>query len=415
MQYHAIITISLLYFPMSIRNFINKYISASSKGFIHGYAIIALLTFIGIPLNTLGCTSAIIGPEASASGRPLLWKHRDTSTTDNKVEYIDAGTDGGYSYVALFNAKDRQLKEAWTGMNEVGFAVMNTASYNIKDDNVPAKNMDKEGLVMTIALRTCRTVDDFEELLKTLPRPMGVEANFGVIDALGNGAYFETNNHSFVRFDLKDAPGHVLIRTNYSHSGRPEQGYGYVREANAEVLLADAIKEGNITAEMLTENLSRSFYHDVRKKDALESGERWAVDEDFIPRYKSTATVVIEGIHPLADINEATPEKIIPQYIMWTGLGYPPVTDIYPVWCHKDGVEEGLRGIGQGGTSPICNESKKRRAEVFPDRKGGNKKYIDLTVLSNENGTGYLQILPPRNHITYERISHKRDTGEIKF
>ena len=106
------------------------------------------------------------------------------------------------------------------GMNEVGFAVMNTASYNIKNDKVPDRQMDREGLVMTIALRSCRTVDDFETLLGSLPRPMGVEANFGVIDSEGNGAYFETNNDSYVKFDLADAPGGVLIRTNYSHSGR---------------------------------------------------------------------------------------------------------------------------------------------------------------------------------------------------
>ncbi len=34
----------------------------------------------------------------------------------------------------------RDLKEAWIGMNDAGFAVMNTASYNIKDDRIPAKN-----------------------------------------------------------------------------------------------------------------------------------------------------------------------------------------------------------------------------------------------------------------------------------
>lgn len=111
------------------------------------------------------------------------------------------------------------------GMNDVGFAVMNTASYNIKDDKVPASKMDKEGIVMTKALKHCRTVDDFARLLETLPRPMGVEANFGVIDASGNGAYFETNNHSYKRFDLKDAENGVLVRTNYSHSGRPGRGF----------------------------------------------------------------------------------------------------------------------------------------------------------------------------------------------
>lgn len=360
------------------------------------------------------CTSAVIGAKASASGRPLLWKHRDTNTTDNKVEYV-APADGSYGYVALFNAKDKNLREAWTGMNEVGFAIMNTASYNLKDDKVPNKDMDKEGYVMTIALRTCRTVDDFQKLLETLPRPMGVEANFGVIDALGNGAYFETNNHSFRKYDVNDAPDNILIRTNYSHSGRPNEGYGFIREANAEVLLKEIAKETNITPEYLTETVSRSFYHDVKKEDAIASGDKWAIDEDYIPRFKSTATIVIEGIPPLKAIDDATPELIVPQYIMWTGLGYPPVTDIYPVWCHPKGVEEGLRGIGPNGTSPIGNISKQRRSEVFPPRKGGNKKYIDLRVLSNQDGTGYLQVLRPKNEATYRLISHKRDAGEISF
>lgn len=376
---------------------------------------VSLVIALFIAFPTIACTSAVIGADASASGRPMLWKHRDTSTTDNKIEYVAAGDEGGYAYVALFNAKDKQLKEAWTGMNEVGFAVMNTASYNIKDDKVANKNMDKEGLVMTIALRTCRTVDDFERLLCNLPRPMGVEANFGVIDALGNGAYFETNNHSYVKYDIKDAPGHVLIRTNYSHSGRKNEGYGYVREANAEHLLADAIDHRSITPELLTEEVSRSFYHDVKGKDAVEEAERWVVDEDYIPRYKSTATIVIEGIPPLKDIEDATPEVIIPQYIMWSGLGYPPVAEIYPVWCHRNGVDSALRGIGPNGTSAAGNLAKSRRGEVFPPKKGGNSKYIDMTVLRNDDGTGYLQVIPQRNRETYLLIQHKRDNGEIKF
>lgn len=365
-------------------------------------------------LDSVACTSAIIAAKASKSGRPMLWKHRDTSTTDNTVEYIPS-FDGSYAYVALFNAKDRRHLEAWTGMNEVGFAVMNTASYNIKDDNVPQKDMDKEGLVMTMALKSCRTVDDFEKLLCDLPRPMGVEANFGVIDAEGNGAYFETNNHSYVKYDLADATDGVLIRTNYSHSGRKGEGYGYVREANAEYLIGEALKEGAISAEFLTEDASRSFYHDVRKVDALESPERWAVDEDFIPRYKSTATIVIEGCIPVEDASLITSKDVVPEYIMWTGLGYPPCAEIVPVWCHQDGVNDELRGLQANGTSELCNTVKKRRGEVFPKRKGGNTKYIDTNVLRNENGTGYLQTIVPKNRETYHLISLKRDEGRINF
>ena len=105
------------------------------------------------PAAVFACTSAIIAADANPYGRPILWKHRDTSTIDNKVEYIPANQEG-FGYVALFNAADALLREAWMGMNDAGFAVMNTASYNIKDDRVPAKDMDKEGILMTRALRT---------------------------------------------------------------------------------------------------------------------------------------------------------------------------------------------------------------------------------------------------------------------
>ena len=78
-------------------------------------------------------------------------------------------------------------------------------------------------------------------------------------------------------------------------------------------------------------------------------------------------------------------------------------------------MREDLRGIGPDGTSPMGNIVKKRRSEVFPPRKGGNTKYIDLQVLSNSEGTGYIQTLVPRNKETYRLISARRDRGEIEL
>lgn len=375
---------------------------------------IVLLVVAGCPMESCACTSAIISADATLSGRPMLWKHRDTSATDNKVEYV-AGEDGAYSYVALFNASDRKLEEAWTGMNQMGFAIMNTASYNIKDDRVPQKEMDKEGILMTQALRSCVTVDDFARLLDEYPRPMGVEANFGVIDAYGDGAFFETNNHSYVRYDLRDEKDGVLIRTNYSHSGRKGEGYGHIREANAEHILRPYIARRSLTPEVLTENASRNFYHDLRKADALDSSEIWIVDQDFIPRYKSTATIVIEGIKPLVPGQEIDSSEIISEYIMWTGLGYPPCAEIVPVWCHQEGVDRDLRGVSTNGTSPMCDKVKRRRSDVFSLNKGEKDKYFDRTKLRNELGTGYIQTLVPRNLEVYRLIKAKRDRGDISF
>lgn len=353
------------------------------------------------------CTSAVVGAKAAHYGRPMLWKHRDTSNIDNKVEYVAAKGDD-HGYVALFNSQDTKLKEAWTGMNDAGFAIMNTASYNIKDDNVPASKMDREGLLMTLALKTCVTVDDFEKLLTSYRKPFGVEANFGVIDAYGNGAVFETNNHSFKRFDLSEAPSDIIIRTNYSHSGRPGEGYGFIREANAIHLLSPLAERKEITPEYLTEIASRSFWHDMMKKDLSEGPDRWVIDQDFIPRYKSTATIVIEGCEPLAPGEKPDPDLIRKQYIMWTGLGYPPCADIYPVYCSPDGVPVELRGSGANGHSPQCDIVKKRRDEVFPIKKGNGEKYIDMSKLFNSDGTGYVQKLREKNLEMYKNIRNKR-------
>lgn len=372
------------------------------------FAMLAMASYI----EMTACTSAIVSAKANPYGRPMLWKHRDTSTIDNKVEYV-AAKNGDHAYVALFNAADRRLEQAWTGMNDAGFAIMNTASYNLKDDKVSARKMDRDGYVMTIALRTCRTVDDFARLLETLPRPMGVEANFGVIDATGNGAFFETNNHSFTRFNLSDASDGLLVRTNYSHSGRPGEGYGFIREENAEHLLRPYAKRGEITPELLTETASRSYWHSLMGRDfALpDSSERWVVDQDFIPRYKSTATIVIEGCRPLDDAAEATPSFVADQYLMWTGLGFPPCAEIVPVWCRPDGVDPELRGTARNGHSPMGDKVKARRAEVFPLKKGSGDRYVDMHRLVNREGTGYLQVLVPQNLEVYERIRSRRDSG----
>ncbi|MDE6134660.1 MAG: C45 family peptidase, partial [Muribaculaceae bacterium] len=258
------------------------------------------------------CTSAIISAKASADGRPILWKHRDTSASNNYLYRVE--NPGQIGYVGLFNGADSlDLSEAWMGMNDEGFAIMNTVAYNLPE-NDPSW-IDREGAVMAKALATCRTVDDFEQLLRTLPKPMGVRTNFGVIDAQGNGAYFETDDWNYEVFRLADAPDGVLLRTNYAYSGQPDDGMGYIRHSNLEYILKDEIATGTVTPATLTEKVSRSFYHSMLGSDLLESGGEWAIDQDFIPRRSSTASIAIEGLLP-----GESPR----QMMMWANLGYPP-------------------------------------------------------------------------------------------
>lgn len=306
------------------------------------------------------CTSMVVSARASATGRPMLWKHRDSSGDMNFVERTAAG-EGTHGYCALYNGGDSLLADAWAGVNDRGFAIMNTASYNLAPDT--ARLRDREGAVMTLALRSCASVDDFQRMLDSLPRPMGVQANFGVIDALGGAAYFETSDHGFVRYDADSTPDGVLIRTNFSVSGDEDKGMGYIRYENARRLSEEAVKSGKITPKLFTERLSRSFVHSLLQVDcASESySPRWVVDQDFIPRRSSVASVVIDG------------------RTMWTVIGYPPVGHVVPATPQH--VPDELRPILPGHTSPAAAEADSLRRLVFPIERGSGQHYIDMQAL----------------------------------
>lgn len=327
---------------------------------------ISLVLLAAAVSATFGCTSAIVRADATLSGRPLLWKHRDTGTEHNFVARVKR--DGLIPYVALFNGGDSLLAEAWMGLNAEGFAIMNTASYNLAPDTASYK--DREGFVMSAALGRCRSLKDFEHMLDSLPKPLGVQANFGVIDANGDGAYYETDDYSYRKYGLDETPDGILIRTNYSCSGNEDCGMGYIRNDNARHLLAPHITARDITPATFTEGLSRSFYHSLLNRNPLTDGDNWAVDQDFIPRYSSSASIVIEGVRP-----GETPSLSV----MWTAIGYPPCAQVLPVTV--DSVPPQLQPLENGWKSKECNEVLKLKRKVFPITRGSGKHYINMDML----------------------------------
>ena len=195
--------------------------------------------------ESYACTSAIITGKLTKDGKPLLWKHRDTGELNNRIEYFKGPK---YTFLALVNSPDSG-GIAWTGTNNVGFSIMNTASYNLRDanDGVDDKEMDREGELMFKALGECRTIEDFEKFLKKYKKPFGVEGNFGVIDAEGGAAYFEVNNTRWEKIDVNDpkiAPQGYLVYTNHSYTGRLNEGMGYIRYTAADTRIKNLIAQG---------------------------------------------------------------------------------------------------------------------------------------------------------------------------
>ena len=201
-----------------------------------------LLLFISV--QAFACTSCIISGQYTKDGKAVMYKHRDSSCQDVAVEYFQGEK---YRMMCLVNADWRTnplakvplgTHEAWAGMNETGFAIMNTATYDLKDDDLPADMMDREGVLMYRALEICTTLEDFECFLDTLSRPMGVEANFGVIDEKGGAAYYEVNNHSWVKYDVNREPLGYRVVTNFTMTGRMEDRKGVDRYVKAHKILA---------------------------------------------------------------------------------------------------------------------------------------------------------------------------------
>jgi len=346
--------------------------------------------------DLFACTSAIITGKITLDGRPLLWKNRDTGEENNRIQFFKGKK---YDFIALVNSPDI-TGVVWMGTNSAGFSIMNTASYNIKDDDV--KNMDKEGEIMYEALSVCKNLADFEDFLTNHQKPLGVEANFGVIDAEGEAAYYETNNTKFVKVDANDpkiAPEGYLVYTNFSYTGRFNEGMGYIRFKTATEILSKQAPFMNITPHWIFNNLSRSFYHSLQGFDLLkpdhspEQFNGWVVDQDFIPRKSSTASVVIQGVKP----NE-NPEMTI----MWTVLGYPPVGVAIPLWVKAEENQPYPVLRSKDSQNAIaCDKALALKYKIFSLKRGNGGKYMSFNLISNSKGTGYMQQLKPAEESIY--------------
>ena len=337
--------------------------------------------------ESYACTSAIITGKLTKDGKPLLWKHRDTGELNNRIEYFKGPK---YTFLALVNSPDSG-GIAWTGTNNVGFSIMNTASYNLRDanDGVDDKEMDREGELMFKALGECRTIEDFEKFLKKYKKPFGVEGNFGVIDAEGGAAYFEVNNTRWEKIDVNDpkiAPQGYLVYTKHSYTGRLNEGMGYIRYTAADTRIKNLIAQGgDITPRWIFNNLSRCFYHPVLDMDLKEAelGSGWFIDQDFIPRRITSASVVIKGVKKGEDPLNT---------VMWTILGYPPASIAVPLFVKAGENQPFFMVKGENSNNALmCDISLKAKSKIFAIKRGNGNKYFNFGALYNKKGNGLMQ------------------------
>ncbi len=360
--------------------------------------VLVLLLIIGD--QAIACTTFIVSGKYTVDGQPILFKNRDTYEMNNALQLFE---DGKYKYMGLVDASEEKWdRSVWGGYNEKGFAIINSAAYtnNVGDT---AKFKDQDGVVMKKALMFCASVEDFQHLLDTLPRPMGVNSNFGVIDAYGGAAYFETGNYSYVKVDVNDpivAPRGIVVRTNHSMSGDLSVGYGYNRYDNAIRLLNEAWVENKLSAQYLLQAIPRSLYHPRTQTDLTKDipAKKELADFrffiDYIPRASTTSSFMIVG---------AKDEEHVDHAMMWTILGFPLTSVAIPAWLSCGELPQAVELGKDEYRAPICNIALEFKAECFPITIDKGSNYINLSPVINKEGTGYWQILKPIENEIFDK------------
>ena len=369
----------------------------------------ALVLQISIVFNSNACTTFLVSGKYTPDGRPLLYKHRDTGEPNNALMKFD---DGRYKYIGLVNATADWSKEVWGGYNETGFAIINSAAYNNNIDD-KTKFADQEGVVMKLALQNCATLKDFENLLDSLPKPLGVDANFGVIDAQGGTAYYETGNFKYVKADANDplqAPMGFMVRTNHSFSGDIDEGFGYIRYQTAWSVLYTAAATRNWEPQYLLNHISRNLTHSLTgeslaaKLSASAQNNDFRFFIDYIPRSSSASTVLIVGAKNTDDVSGT---------MMWTIPGFQLTTLAVPVWLDENSDLPEVVAIGKNGHAPVCDAALQLKEKCFPVQRGSGGKYINFSTVMNAQGNGYLQLVMPAEDIIFKKASLITDS-EVK-
>ena len=354
------------------------------------------------------CTVAVISGKYTVNGRPLLWKNRDTWAVHNKIMYFD---DGKYKYQGLVNSGSKTGKSVWIGVNETGFAIMNSASYNL-NLNDSAKLTGYEGRIIKQALAGCATVADFEKLLDDLPKPTGLEANFGVIDGQGGAAMYEVSQRKWVKFDANDptvAPFGYVLRANYSFTGSfgPESS-GYIRYNTVNQLFYNAAATNSFDARFIMQDVTRCLTNSLTGVNLYrdfgnipENTPTYTFFHDFIQRRSSASSVVIEGVKKGENPNLAT---------MWSAVGFPLTSIVVPTWVEGGKDLPAVVSFNEKyNDSPVCHAALTLKKQAFNIRWGkyASKYYININAIVNADKTGITQKIRPYENWIFSQTNQK--------
>lgn len=378
--------------------------------------LLVILTFLflvlqSIPDGASACTLIVASGRATTSGRPLLWKNRDTSEVLNKLMYFKGAK---YGFIGLINSTDAGGLEIWGGLNDQGLAIVNSQADDLAVKDKKYDGADN-GLLMKMALGECATVDEVEKLLQREKGRLDLAANFGVIDALGGAVFFETSSDYYTRFDTADrkvAPFGYIVRTNFAYTS-PDylEGGGFIRLERMSQLAETARATGQLDVRFVLQAAARDLNQEKLHSYPLAmtlpqdpARPLYINTNDTINRNSTAAAIVFSGAPSPQRADLAT---------MWVILGQPVTSVAIPVWPYSGKIPEVAAAAGQE-TCQLNSLSRKLVAYLYPDRRGRMPQYLNVTRLRTYGGEGLLTKLLRIENLVLERTAAQLSFWEKK-
>ena len=302
------------------------------------FSILMLFAMLASWSSAEACTAALVSVKKSSEGVPMLWKHRDSPDWDCRYEHIQGEK---YAYTALIS---KDGKKTYGGINEKGFAILNTVSENLKADTT----ITVKGIAITRmanALAVCATVDEFEELLRKTNGKRRYVTNFAAGDPSGALAFFEVNSHSYKRYDVSDREEGFDVRSNFSFTGDM-------------VTPGPSVPRYDIVMRHMKGKKSYNPYEFIEYGRNFENGAgvnvmeapgTFVCNDLTVPRYFSVADMV------------AVCDKDNPR--MLVVIGHPTTAMAVPVYVKAKGAIPQCAG-GAGGRTAL-DLSEEARAKIY--------------------------------------------------
>jgi len=349
------------------------------------FAFIAIVISVIVSAGLMACTIAAIDGRATADGRPLLWKNRDVGNPDQKFNYFAPILNGGRltrGYLGNYYSTD--TTRIYMGVNDAGFGIVNSDSYNL-DDSLTAGIDD--GTLMRLALEICTKLEEFEGLLDSTSALGRVDCwNFGVFDSCGRAAIYECGNRHWIAYYAGQDSDGILVRANYSLSGGARRT-GEMRVKRAEEIFESHSKE-ELSASFILARLPRDLANEYADPYPLPymgtqpdgaPGYIWA--GSTINNVRTNSAAVIRGV----TLGES------PRFsTLLAILGTPVLSLAFPLWIGAANVPIYLNS---DTTAPMVQIIGGRLPHLY--NCDTLRSYLDSRYLLDSEGIGvYTYTLP---------------------